>query len=140
MYMRNRFGENRFPESPMESFVSLLLTALSDTTLLILIAAATVSLGLGLWEDSKHGTKGSWVEGVAIFIAVVLVSNISAGNDYSKQLQFRALEATSAADEKCSVLRDSQIQRINPVEIVVGDVIVLQVCACVRGVVRRSVA
>ena len=122
--MRSRFGENIFPESPMDSYLTLLLGALSDTTLLSLIAAASVSLAVGIYE---HGPEEGWIEGGAIFIAVFLVSNIAAGNDYTKQLQFRALENTSAKDERCSVFRDSQIERINPKDLVVGDVIIFQV-------------
>jgi magnesium-transporting ATPase (P-type) len=120
---RATFGENQFPESPMDSFLSLLFAAFQDTTLLILLAAAAVSLIIGGVEDPA----GGWIEGVAIFIAVFLVANISAGNDYTKQLQFKALEASSAADERTSVLRNGTVERINPIEIVVGDVIVLQV-------------
>jgi Ca2+-transporting ATPase len=122
--MRTDFGTNEFPEAPLDSYFMLLYEALTDTTLLILIAAATVSLIIGITvEAGEHG----WVEGAAIFIAVFLVSNISAGNDYSKQLQFRALEHSSNEDDRCSVLRDGEIERINPNDIVVGDVLVLQV-------------
>jgi len=121
--LRQRFGDNSFPESPMDSYLSLLLAALTDTTLLILIAAATVSLIIGVITEPDHG----WIEGAAIFIAIFLVSNISAGNDYTKQLQFKALEASSAKDERCSVFREGAIKRINPHELVVGDVVVLQV-------------
>lgn len=121
--LREKFGENRFPESPMETFLELLLVALSDTTLLILMAAAAVSLAIGLYEDPHEG----WIEAAAIFIAVILVSFIAAGNDYSKQLQFKALEATSQGDERCSVQREGAIERINPMEIVVGDIVILQV-------------
>ena len=67
-----------------------------------------------------------WIEGAAIFIAVFLVSNISAFNDYSKELQFRALEASSNQDERTSVLRNSVVELINPSDLVVGDIIVLQ--------------
>ena len=107
----------------MDSFFVLLFNALTDTTLLILIAAAAVSLIIGVIQEPSEG----WIEGVAIFIAVFLVSNISAFNDYSKQLQFRALEASSQKDERASVLRNGEIQRINPIDIVVGDIIILQV-------------
>ena len=120
---RIKFGDNTFPESPMSSYLELLITALSDTTLLILIAAAAVSLVIGFLAHPDNG----WIEGTAIFIAVFLVSNISAGNDYTKQLQFKALEASSAKDERTSVLRDGSIDRINPKDLVVGDVLVLQV-------------
>ena len=120
---RAKFGSNEFPESPMQSYFELLLGALSDTTLLILTAAATVSVIIG---ELSHPGEG-WIEGTAIFIAVFLVSNISAGNDYTKQLQFRALEASSQKDERCSVFREGVIDRINPKELVVGDILVLQV-------------
>lgn len=120
--MRETFGTNTFPESPMESYFSLLIGALSDKVLLILLAAAAVSLGFGIYEHPSHG----WIEGTAIFIAVFLVANISAINDYSKELQFRALEASSQNDERASVLRNGVIDRINPNDIVVGDVLILQ--------------
>lgn len=121
--LKEKFGNNAFPESPMDSYLALLFGALTDTTLLILIAAATVSLVIGtLTEDN------GWIEGTAIFIAIFLVSNISAGNDYTKQLQFRALEASTAKDERCSVLRDGVVNRMNPIDLVVGDILILQVC------------
>ena len=120
---RQMFGDNCFPESPIDSYFELLIGALSDTTLLILTAAAAVSLGVGMATDPNHG----WIEGSAIFIAVFLVSNISAGNDYSKQLQFLELEKSSAKDERTSVLREGSIERINPKDLVVGDILVLQV-------------
>ena len=119
---REKFGDNTFPESPMSSYLELLLVSLSDTTLLILIAAAAVSLVIGFLAHPEDG----WIEGTAIFIAVFLVSNISAGNDYTKQLQFKALEASSAKDERTSVLRDGTIERLNPKDLVVGDILVLQ--------------
>ncbi len=121
--MREKFGTNEFPEAPLDSYFVLLLEALSDGTLLILIAAATVSLIIGSITEPDHG----WIEGTAIFIAIFLVSNISAGNDYSKQLQFRALEHSSAEDERTSVLRNGFVERVNPKDVVVGDILVLQV-------------
>ena len=121
--LREKFGANIFPASPLIPYYQLLFNALSDTTLLVLIAAAAVSLGIGIWQ---HGAQDGWIEGGAIFIAVFAVSNISAGNDYSKQLQFQALEKTSSKDERASVLRDGSIQRVNPADLVVGDIIILQ--------------
>ena len=124
--MRSRFGTNDFPSSPMTGYCQLLFEALSDTTLIILLIAAAVSLIVDSVQegiDEKHG----WIEGGAIFIAVFLVSNITAGNNYVKALQFRTLEESTNDDERCSVFRDSTIRRINPKELVVGDVIVLQV-------------
>jgi hypothetical protein len=60
-------------------------------------------------------------------VAVFLVAIVTAGNNYTKELQFRALEKSSQRDERCSVLRDGSIERINPIDLVVGDIIILQV-------------
>jgi len=117
------FGRNEFPESPMESYLELLLGALGDPTLIILLAAATVSLVIGIIQE---GPEHGWIEGGAIYVAVALVSNISAANDYSKQKQFAALEKTSAEDEKCVVLRNGKPDIINPMDVVVGDILILQ--------------
>ena len=121
--LRDMFGSNVFPETPFSSFFELLLGALDDTTLLILLAAAAVSFGIGYYQDPVSG----WIDGAAIFAAVFLVANIAAGNDYSKEIQFLELEKASENDQLTSVLRNGSIERVNPIELVIGDVLVLQV-------------
>jgi P-type Ca2+ transporter type 2B len=120
---RQQFGENIFPESPITPFWDFVKEALSDTTLRILIAAATVSLAIGIAQDPKEG----WVDGAAILFAVVVVTIVSSTNDYTKEQQFRALEQSSQLDERCSVFRNAEIQRINPKYLVVGDIVIFQV-------------
>ena len=58
---------------------------------------------------------------------MTLCSLIAATNDYTKQLQFQALEQSVADDEQSSVLRAGVIERIHARDIVVGDALVLQV-------------
>ncbi|CAN0268184.1 unnamed protein product, partial [Laminaria digitata] len=67
-----------------------------------------------------------WIDGVAILIAVLIVALVTASNDYSKELQFRALEKTSEETNQTMVLRDGTTQMIHPEELVVGDVVVLK--------------
>lgn len=81
--MRNKYGLNSFPETPLDSYFKLLLEALSDSILLILIAASSVSLVIGVLTHPDNG----WIEAVAIFIAIFLVSNISAGMNLKKIAQ-----------------------------------------------------
>ena len=121
--MRARFGTNEFPESPMRGFFELFFDAFQDLIIIILMCAAVVSLAVGLWEHPKYG----WIEGTAILMAVLIVAFVSAGNNYSKELQFRSLEKSSQRDERTSVLREGVIERINPSDVVAGDIIVLQV-------------
>lgn len=52
IYNRRKFGENVMPVSPRTSFITLFIRALSDTTLLILLAAASVSFGIGMRYNS----------------------------------------------------------------------------------------
>ena len=117
-----RFGPNVFPEKPMKSFLQLFIEAFDDTTLIILIVAAFVSLIVGSYEDPDKG----WIEGMAILVAVLLVSVVTALNDYQKEKQFRDLEKNSEALERCSVIRNGEMLRINPDALVVGDVVSLK--------------
>lgn len=118
------YGKNEFPEKPMKSFLELFIGAFNDFTLMVLIVAAFVSLLLGVFlEDDPE--KG-WIEGAAILIAVLIVATVTAANDYTKELQFRALERSSQADEECTVLRNGTKQLVNPSALTVGDIVVLQ--------------
>jgi P-type Ca2+ transporter type 2B len=105
---REKFGNNCFPEPPMKGFWRLFFEAFQDTILLVLIAAAVVSLIVGMIEEPGHG----WIEGVAILIAVLIVALVTAANDYSKELQFRALEKTSEETERAMVLRNGETMQV----------------------------
>jgi glucan phosphoethanolaminetransferase (alkaline phosphatase superfamily) len=50
--------------------------------------AATVSLAIGVW---KEGWASGWYEGVTIYLAVVIITFVTAMNDYIKDKQFRKL-------------------------------------------------
>lgn len=121
--MRTKFGDNKFPDSPMESFLSIFFGSFEDTTLLILLCSAAVSLGVNTYQDPESG----YIEGVAIFVAVFAVALITAGNDYTKEMQFRELEAATQKDEKTTVIRDGVKVLISADEVVVGDIVVLNV-------------
>ncbi|GMH68470.1 hypothetical protein TL16_g04938 [Triparma laevis f. inornata] len=119
---RERYGANVFPEKPMKSFLTLFVESFNDTTLIILIIAAFVSLIVGSYEDPEKG----WIEGLAILIAVFLVSIVTATNDYQKEKQFRDLEKNSEALERCTIIRSGETLRVNPDLLVVGDVVSLK--------------
>ena len=52
--LREKYGTNEFPESPMTTYWELLIDALSDTTLLILLAAAAVSLIIDIIQEGPE--------------------------------------------------------------------------------------
>ena len=102
---------------------SIFFGSFEDTTLLILLCSAAVSLGVNTYQDPESG----YIEGVAIFVAVFAVALITAGNDYTKEMQFRELEAATQKDEKTTVIRDGVKVLISADEVVVGDIVVLNV-------------
>ena len=127
-----QFGKNEIPPKPAKSFVLLMWEAVQDTTLIILIICAIFSLVLALifhsdvvldeeFAASKEPNV-EWIEGVAILIAVLVVVLVTSFNDWSKEKQFRGLQAKIDNDQKISVIRDGQINELPVQEILVGDI------------------
>jgi Ca2+-transporting ATPase len=118
---RDFFGKNTLPKPPSKTFMELVVEALKDPTLVMLCIAAAVSLVLGIIENPATG----WIEGCAILIAVVIVVIVGSGNDYQKERQFRKLNEKKQ-DRDVSVIRCGEERTINVVDLVVGDVLVVQ--------------
>lgn len=74
------------------SFAELVKGALSDFTVLILLASGIVSTILGVTVDTSDA---GWIEGAAILVAVAVVVLVTAVNDYQKEKQFRELNKVS---------------------------------------------
>eukprot|EP00298_Acanthocystis_sp_HF-20_P015670 c21222_g1_i2.p1 GENE.c21222_g1_i2~~c21222_g1_i2.p1 ORF type:complete len:991 (+),score=396.11 c21222_g1_i2:28-3000(+) len=141
--VRNRqakFGENKIPDPPRKSYFQILFEVLQDETMLVLIAAALVSLILAfvnvsanspcsdfdphkeLVVDSGHGEQ-AWVEPIAILIAVIIVSNVATLNDYSKEKQFQKLNESSRNTVVIQVTRGGRRDDVMTQNLVVGDVV-----------------
>jgi len=58
--------------------------------LIILIIAAFISIPIGLWENDWE-PKGA-LEGIAILIAVAIVTVVTAFNDWKKEQEFKKLQ------------------------------------------------
>lgn len=118
---RELFGSNLLPSSPRKSFYQLFIDTFDDATLQILIVAAIVSLCVGMYDDPAAG----YVEGMAILSACLIVSVVTALNDYQKETQFREL---SVANDEIDVLviRSGKFQKIPVGELVVGDLVSLE--------------
>jgi calcium-translocating P-type ATPase len=118
---RQLFGSNVLPSTPRKTFWQLFVDTFDDATLQILIVAAIVSLIIGIYDDPATG----YVEGMAILAACLIVSVVTALNDYQKESQFREL---SAANDEVDVVvvRSGQFKSIPVGEIVVGDLVCLE--------------
>ena len=117
------FGRNFIPPKPPKSFLMLMWEAAQDVTLIILVVAAVISIVLGLTVEDDPDT--GWIEGAAILISVVLVIVVTAGNDWSKERQFRSLQSKLDDDATISVIRNGESVKIFTKDIVVGDILQL---------------
>jgi P-type Ca2+ transporter type 2C len=122
---RNRaeFGPNSFKQVPPKSFLSILFAALRDPTLILLMFAAAISTTLGAAIKAEREEK-AWIEGVAIWFAVIIVSMVGSVNDYQKELQFRKLNSQKDAIS-IKVIREGKEQLVPNTDVVVGDLMVL---------------
>ncbi|VDM62792.1 unnamed protein product [Angiostrongylus costaricensis] len=123
------FGANEIPPHPPKCFLQLVWEALQDVTLVILLVSAIVSLALSFYRPPDDGTviddsehDAGWIEGVAILISVIVVVLVTALNDYTKERQFRGLQAKIETEHKFSVIRGGQSVQVVVNELVVGDV------------------
>eukprot|EP01091_Cochliopodium_minus_P021301 TRINITY_DN967_c0_g1_i3.p1 TRINITY_DN967_c0_g1~~TRINITY_DN967_c0_g1_i3.p1 ORF type:complete len:1042 (-),score=346.69 TRINITY_DN967_c0_g1_i3:10-3135(-) len=122
------FGTNTLPETKSKWWVQLFIGAFGDTTILILCAAAIISLILGSVfpeRDPETGVedKTGWVEGLSIVVAVLLVTIITSTLDWDKARQFKKLNKADVL--KAKVRRNGEPMEIDAVELVTGDIIIL---------------
>lgn len=59
---------------------------------------------------------------MAILVSVVVVVLVTAGNDWSKDRQFRGLQAKIDEEHKFAVIRSGQAQEVPVADLVVGDI------------------
>ena len=123
---REKFGNNCLPEAEMMTFWEHIMDALGDTMMLILCAAAVVSLVLGLTVPDPHTGKieysTGWIEGAAILVSVTVVVFVTAINNYTKAQKFAELSAETSK-RNVNVMRDGIKQQVDSTEIVVGDIL-----------------
>ncbi|RSL97553.1 hypothetical protein CEP52_010833 [Fusarium oligoseptatum] len=125
------YNRNVLPAKKATPFWRLLWNAYNDKVLILLTAAAVISLALGLYEtfgvkhDPGDPTPVDWVEGVAICIAIIIVSFVSAGNDWQKERAFVKLNAKKE-DREVKVTRSGKMVMINVHDVLVGDILHLE--------------
>jgi Ca2+-transporting ATPase len=85
------FGKNKLPDQKTNGFFKLFWVAYKDKIIILLTIAAVVSLALGVYEALSGGPKVSWIEGVAICVAILIVTVVTAANDWQKERQFAKL-------------------------------------------------
>ncbi|KAI9172151.1 Calcium-transporting ATPase [Paramyrothecium foliicola] len=125
------YKRNVLPAKKPTPLWKLMWNAYNDKVLILLTFAAVISLALGLYETfgAEHEpgapTPVDWVEGVAICVAIIIVTLVGSVNDYQKERAFVKLNAKKE-DREIKVIRSGKSFMINVHDILVGDVLHLE--------------
>ncbi|ROT37112.1 calcium-transporting ATPase [Sodiomyces alkalinus F11] len=124
------FGKNTLPPKKPTPLWKIAWETYKDPILLLLTGAAVISLALGLYEtfrgDHPEGEPPlNWVEGLAICIAIIIVTLVGSFNDWEKEKAFLKLSAKKD-DRDVKVTRSGKPDMIGVHEILVGDVLHLE--------------
>jgi Ca2+ transporting ATPase len=122
---QEKYGRNVVEIKKSTPYCALVWAALQDVTVIMLCISAAISLILGIFVDGEHGDDGSppaWIEGVAIIVSVLIVTQVQAGTDYMKEMQFKRLSET-VSNVLLTVLLDGQPVKIPIRELAVGDIV-----------------
>jgi len=76
---------------------------------------------------AENGWQSGWIDGLSIYIAVIIIVAVTSGNNYIKELQFQKLVGKFFEDE-VAVYRGSkgETQTISSAQLLVGDLIKLE--------------
>lgn len=130
------YKDNKLPEKKAKSIWQLMWIAYNDKVLILLTIAAVISLALGIYQSVSGPTaeqiaagdreaRVEWVEGVAIIVAIVVVTVVGALNDFQKERQFVKLNKKKE-ERMIKVIRSGKSQEISVYDVLVGDVVHLE--------------
>lgn len=125
------YKRNVLPAKKATPLWKLMWAAYNDKVLILLTVAAVISLALGLYETLgvEHlpgsPTPVDWVEGVAICVAIIIVTLVGSLNDWQKERAFVKLNAKKE-EREIKVIRSGKSFLISVYDILVGDVLHLE--------------
>ena len=111
-----QYGRNELEQGSGKSLVRRLLEQLKDPMILVLLAAA----GLSLWASGGE----DWLDVVIILLIVVVNACISISQEDNAQRALEALRQMSAP--RARVVRDGEVLRVEAAALVPGDIIRLE--------------
>ena len=120
----------------MTSIFELMWEALQDTTLVILMISAVISIIFGATLSKDKSVD--WIEGVAILVAVFTVATVTAVTDSQKDRQFRDLQAKQVLFQSRQRIKSNLVQaQSNAAQVIRGG---QQVTINSHDLVVRSVS
>lgn len=124
---RKKFGENKLREARRKSKLTIFINQFRDLMILILIGAAGISFFVGEQTDGY------------VILAIILGNAIIGFfQEYNAEESVRMLQQMAA--QQTTVIRDNSPSKIDAVELVPGDIIVLEAGAVVPADARVTEA
>lgn len=115
---RKKFGENILTPAERDPWWKLLLEKFDDPIIRILMIAAVIAIGVGIFN-------GEYFEGIGIVIAILLATVLAFLNEYKAAKEFDILNQVS--DEiPVKVIRDGAYQTVPRKDIVVEDIVLIE--------------
>ncbi len=115
---RQRFGCNELTPPPRNSWWKLLLSKFNDPLIKLLLFAAALALVVGYVENS-------YMEGLGILSAIILATVIAFFNEFKAGKEFDILNKVND-QMMVKVVRNGQATEIPKMDVVVGDVVLLE--------------
>lgn len=113
--IREKCGPNELKEEKKQSIFVKFLLQFTDPLIIVLIAAAVVSIVVDPHE---------WIDSLIIFVVVVFNAVLGVAQENSAEKSLEALKKMSAPSTK--VIRDGERLTIPSRELVVGDIVILE--------------
>ena len=115
---RKKYGTNAISSKKQNSFMKLFIETLADPIIKILLIALAIKT-IFLFHDFD------WFETIAIVIAIIVASLISAISEYGSESAFERLQEESSKIN-CKVKRNNKIVEVSIDDVVVDDIVLLQ--------------
>ena len=112
---REQYGKNALEEKKKTPMIVKFFLEFKDPLILILIAAAIISVIVD---------PNEWVESVIIMVVVLINAILGLYQENKAEKSLEALKKMSSSS--CKVVRDNAIQTIATEELVVGDIILVE--------------
>jgi magnesium-transporting ATPase (P-type) len=120
------FGNNFRPDPVAKGFCPILLEALDDFMMKVLIVAATASLIFGYIGAAPEDYGHVWIDSVAIYFAVIVVSGVGSLVDWTREREFVKRTIEDNRGNIVRVLRDGELKEMHVNNLHVGDIIELK--------------
>lgn len=115
----DEYGKNQLTTAKATSAIQILISQFKDVLIIVLLLAASVSLGLSLYETGKAGT-----ESLLIYAIVIAIALVGFFNEYRAEKTVASLMQMLAFSAK--VRRGGEIIEVDATELVPGDIILLE--------------